>query len=247
MRHDISRHRHAFRQRFRLPGKRIRPLLHEPLILQQPREPPAPLRIRFLHRARPVRHRIRRIGNVGIESLPLVFRRIKGKFCVAMKVKLAARHSITRRPRLPRLPLVRARLKRHRFLHRLRSLVLQPVGKPWRLNVLPEICARVATKIDVAKFCPVRARPSTVIPRPHRQIVVVLRIVLLEQLIHLHRTKEIFLVPPSRHVQVGHREHQILEVRRKRLLLPEFVIVRMRHEVIPCRQGPMKIQFIRIR
>jgi hypothetical protein len=49
----------------------------------------------------------------------------------------------------------------------------------------------------------------------------------------LDRAVKIFLVPPSGHVQVRHRQSQIAEVPCERLLLPELVVIRMVQKVVP--------------
>src|SRR5688500_17450607 len=83
------------------------------------------------------------------------------------------------------------------------------------------------------------------VPRTHDQEILFLCIVAFEQLIDFDRTVEIFLVPPSGHVE--RRHCHAIEPRCKRLPLPESVIVGMVYEVAPGWDLPLKILRVDVR
>ena len=68
---------------------------------------------------------------------------------------------------------------------------------------------------------------------------------LLQDFIGLDGTVEVFMIPPAGD---GHDWHShLLELINQRLLLPELIIVRMRHEVVPGRYFSMKVFRVGVR
>ena len=91
---------------------------------------------------------------------------------------------------------------------------------------------------------PTGACPSSVKPGPGDHEVGVLRIVLLRVTEYLPRPPGIFLVPEAGYIQVGHGG--TVELVDPGFFLPELVVVRMAHHVVPVRQRSVEIFVIQI-
>src|SRR5439155_8919672 len=105
------------------------------------------------------------------------------------------------------------------------------MGEETREHIPAVVVRGGAAKIDLAQLLAVAGRPAAMIPRADHEEILLARIVLLQQLVDLERTVEILLIPPARDVERRHRD--AVQPRRKRLPLPEGVVVRMAHEIIP--------------
>ena len=80
---------------------------------------------------------------------------------------------------------------------------------------------------------PRRPAPAAVIPRADDEIVLVLRVVLLERAVDRDRAVEVLLIPPAGDVQRRHAD--AVEVLHERFALPERIEVGMLDEVVPGR------------
>ena len=147
---------------------------------------------------------------------------------------LPARDASARRPAVVGAPLVGSGLERRRLRELERPLVLEPVGEPRRLDVLAERGRGGAAEIDGSELLSGWRVPAAVIPGTDHQIVQVLRIVGLERLVDLDGPEEILLIPPARDGEG--RNLDPVEIRRDGLRLPELIVVRVRHEVVPRRR-----------
>jgi len=65
--------------------------------------------------------------------------------------------------------------------------------------------------------------PASMVPRTDNNKILVIRIFFLQHLIGLLRTIKIFLIPPSRYVQIGNRRRT--QTIRNGLLLPKRIVV----------------------
>src|SRR6185369_13962670 len=81
MGHNIAGNHRVFSKRFRFPGKHIRTILNEPLILEQPCGPARSTLIRrivsWFDRTRPVWNGVSRVGNITVELVLWFGRRLK--------------------------------------------------------------------------------------------------------------------------------------------------------------------------
>src|SRR5882762_10588863 len=100
--------------------------------------------------------------------------------------------------------MIRAGLKSQRFRLLKLSFVLQIIGEPWPQDVRAKVLAGGTPKINVAQLVAGRAIPSAMIPRAGNQIVNVIRVGLLQNLIRLDGSIEVFLVPPTSDVHDRH-------------------------------------------
>src|SRR5205823_2542682 len=163
--------------------------------------------------------------------LPGVGRRVKRKLSSSMEVQFLFRNALFRRPSVIRLPLIRARLKHHGLTDGKSSLSMQPVSEPGSLNVCAKIFCRTAAERHRAKLVTRAMCPATVIPWAGYKIVQMLGVILLQQLINLLRTKEVFLVPPAGHVEIG--DSCFAQHAGEGLLPPEIILVGMVYKIVP--------------
>src|SRR5262249_56897642 len=119
------------------------------------------------------------------------------------------------------------------------------VSEPGSENISAKVLACRAAKIDVSEFVAGQPVPASMIPGTCDQVIQVICVVLFQNLIGLDRTVKVFLIPPSR--DMHDRNRRLFELTNQRLLLPELIVIRMGHEVVPCRQLFVKVLFIRIR
>src|SRR5437868_6600704 len=152
---------------------------------------------------------------------------------VRVEVERLRRRAL-RRPRVEGSPPVAARLEHCGFRLYELSLVLEIEGEERCLDLRSIVLTRGRAEVDVAELLSRSAAPTTVSPWANDEEVAIGPIVLLELAIDHDRPVEIFLVPPSRDVERGHRDAG--EIRTHRLSLPELVVVRMRRGVGPARQ-----------
>src|SRR5438445_763881 len=111
------------------------------------------------------------------------------------------------------------------------------------LHFLPEVHGRLALKVNVSQRASVRmAVPSAMAERPHHQRAAIVRSRFFDLLIDRHGPIEVFGVKPAGHVQ--HRMGDVLQMRKRILLPPEFVVIRMLHVVVPL--GHAAVQVARI-
>src|SRR5215471_1879157 len=97
--------------------------MSEPLVFNQPLSPPRTVNIiGRLNWTRAIRHGIRRIGDVAVKRAraglcrPFCpFWRIEREFAVRVKIELAIRSNVMRRPLIVTLPFIRPGLERDRF------------------------------------------------------------------------------------------------------------------------------------
>jgi hypothetical protein len=129
-----------------------------------------------------------------------------------------------------------------RFAVGCRALIFQVVREERGHHVAAVMRRGIAAKVDAAERAAGAARPAAVIPRSDDEKVLAPGVVLLQQLVDLDRPVEIFLIPPAGHVQRGHRDP--VQPRRKRLPLPERVVVGMADEVVPGRERLVEIAAI---
>src|SRR5439155_20108311 len=115
------------------------------------------------------------------------------------------------------------------------ALVLEPVGEPGRLDLLPEVAAGPAAEIDPADLLSVLLdHPAAVVPRPDHQIVPALPIERLQLLVDLERAVEVLRVEPADNVEgwdgevVDERQHAA------HLGLPVGIKVGMLDEGVPA-------------
>src|ERR1041384_2283733 len=104
------------------------------------------------------------------------------------------------RPLVPGAPLVRTRLERDRLRLPQLALVFEEMREPRRQDAVLEIPGRGADEIDVAELGAI-AGPPTVIPWANHQVIHPPGVVRLEQRVNLHRSVEIFLIPPPGHIE----------------------------------------------
>src|SRR5579871_2936048 len=115
MREDVAGHRNVAGQWPCLPAQNVGTLVHESLILHQPRRPSGRTAIGRLDGTMPVSNRMRRIGDVAVELRAASFTRgINRQDSGGMKIPFAALHAFTRRPCLESPPLVGSCLKGQR-------------------------------------------------------------------------------------------------------------------------------------
>ena len=221
-------------QRRRLPAEHVGAIVDEALVLDQPRRPlRAAGEVGGLDRPLPVRHRVRRIGDVAVVAGRAGGgRRIHAEHLVGAEVEADRLRLLGRRPLAPAPPLVGAGLEGERFGEVARALVLQEEGEERRLHLVAEVGRRVAAERDRAERRAV-AGPAAVVPRADDQVVQAAGVVLLERLVDVERAVEVLLVPPAGDVQRRHLHPA--DVGDERLPLPELVVVGMAHEVVPGR------------
>src|SRR6185369_131243 len=106
-------------------------------------------------RARAIRHRVRRIGDVRIEGILRVsLGRLVVELPAGLEIELPRRDDGLWRPGVVVPPHIRARLERGRLGKLERSLILEPIGEPRRLNVLPEVRRGRTAEVDGAEVLP---------------------------------------------------------------------------------------------
>ena len=185
-----------------------------------------------------VRHRVGGVGDIAIEGVCLR-RGLEREPAAGLKVQPPLGRPLARRPRVPGAPLIGARLEGDGLGLPGLAPILQEMREPGREDAVLEVPGCGAPEVDGAQFVPRRAGPAAVIPRPHHERVDVPAVVRLEQLVDLQGAIEVFLVPPSRHGERGHRDAG--EVRSGALPLPERVVVGVRHEVVPGGNLPVQV------
>ena len=154
-----------------------------------------------------------------------------------------ARGGALRRPRVEGAPTVAARLEDGSLRLREATPVLQIVGEERRLDLLAIIFSRGGAEVDLAELLAGPVGPASVPPRPHDEIILVRRVVLLQLAVDRDGAVEILLVPPASHIEGGHGD--ACEVRPHRLPLPEAVVIGMLGEIRPSGQ-PLLLEHFRL-
>src|SRR5215213_3685153 len=131
-------------------------------------------------------------------------------------------------------PFIRAGAERQSFRQSGIILTLQVIRKKTSQDVAPIIFGRLAAEFDRPKLLSLTPAPPAVIPRAYDQKILMSRIAPLEQLVDLHRTVEVFLVPPAGYIQCGHGH--FVKPWSKTLSFPKRVVVRMVNEIVPGRE-----------
>src|ERR1051326_1591919 len=149
---------------------------------------------------------------------------------VAVKIEMAF-HRIARREVVISHPAIRAGLERISLRHFEVAFVFQVISEERSLNLFAEVARRGALELNSPQRVALAARPSAVIPRPGDEKVQALGISLLLHLISLDRAVEIFLIPPSGHVERRHGD--VSQVEMHRTLLPILIEARVRDETLP--------------
>ena len=243
---DVPGDGHVLRERVRLPCEDVGAVLHEALVLHEPRGPAGGLRgVRRRDGPVAVRYRVGGVGHVAVERARLMgWRRLEREPAPGLEIQPFAGRP-PRGPRVPRPPAIVARLEGDSLRLAQLTLVLEEVREPGRQNLLLKVARRGAAEVDLAELLSLGAGPAAVVPRPDYEGVHVRRVVPLEQLVDRERSVEVLLVPPSGHVE--RRNRDACQIRSGRLTLPEAVVVGMRHEVVPARNGPVQMLGIDVR
>ena len=196
----------VFGQHGAFPRGDVGPVLHEPLIVGEPRGPRRAPAVRRENGPCAIRHRMGRIGDVRVErvllvsvggsndSLPFAWKySCRGDETLVFGGHASyVRHSFAPASNVGRFGEIQ------------RALVLEPVREPRRLNVLAIVRRRLAAEVDVLKLLSRRSAPAAVIPRADDEIVLVVGVVLLELAVDGDRAVKVFLVPPARDVERRH-------------------------------------------
>src|SRR5215813_15436665 len=137
-------------------------MIHETLILDQPRRPSRT----HINRTRAIGHGVRRIRDVTIKrGLGGLRRRIEGQLSVRLEVEPPRDDVAFWRPRVVPDPLIRPGSERQGFGQIEIALSLQVIRQKSRQYLPPIVCRRSAAEIYAAELLPVASRPSSVIPR----------------------------------------------------------------------------------
>src|SRR5579863_9429659 len=133
-----------------------------------------------VHRAATVGNGVRGIAEVRVRRVfRLGGRRVKRKLTAFAKIEMFGLR-FSWRPGVIRGPGVAAGLKGCGFFHRQSALVVKPVSKPGRFDLLAEINAGIVVKRNVTKRRALAAGPAAVIPWPDHEEVVIFLVGLLE-------------------------------------------------------------------
>ena len=147
-----------------------------------------------------------------------------------MEVERPFGRSAPWRPLVPRPPLVRTCLERDRLRLPQLALIFEKMREPRRQDAVLKVLACGTPEVDVAELRAL-AGPAAVVPWANHQVIHTPGIVGLEQVVDLHRSVEILLVPPTGHVERRHGDAR--QIRRGRLLLPKPIVVRVCDVVVP--------------
>src|SRR5260370_28525576 len=105
--------------------------------------------------------------------------------------------------------------------------------------------AGTAVERDFPQPAAFGTRPAAVVPGARDEIVQMIGIALIEELVNLHGTVEVLLVPPAGNVQI--RNFRRSDVGPESLFLPELVVVGMVDEIVPGGKLEMEILFVHVR
>src|SRR5262249_27788626 len=122
---------------------------------------------------------------------------------------------------------------------------MQPISEPGGLNLRAKIFSSFSPKRHRTQFVAQSMRPAPMIPRAGNEVVQMLAIILLQQLIDLLWTIEVFLVPPAGHIQVRHG--RFTQKTSKCLWLSKLIPLRMVNKIVPGRELAVKIFRIGVR
>src|SRR3989442_11391934 len=197
-----------------------------------------------------VRNRIPWVADVLIKKLATA--RWTFALSPAFKDKLAGSGQIQRRinrscrgPIGNIAPLVRAGVENIDFLN-LRDIafVLQEIIEERQLEVRAVGDPSLRSEVRGAKPVAIRARPAAVTPGPDNQHVVDSRILFLNRLISSERPEQVFVVVPA--ADGHHRGVNVLEVWKNISLLPELIVVRVLHHLVPELNAHAKFLLVNI-
>ena len=119
------------------------------------------------------------------------------------------------------------------------------MGEERGFDSLPIILGGIGAELDPPERAPVASRPAAVIPRAGDEKAHLPAVEGLEGFVDLLRPVEILLVPPSGHMK--RRDRDPGEVRGRRLLLPEGVVVRVGDIIVPGRNLPEEVLLVDVR
>ncbi len=144
------------------------------------------------------------------------------------------RRDLLRRPLRERVPLVGARLVHDRLAELTVAAILERAGEEREFHRVSEERPRRLTERDEAEARQIAVAPRAVRPRSDDERLLRLRAQRVHRLRRAQRPVRILAVEPSADEQHGGRD--VLEMRRERALLPERIVVRVRHHRIPERE-----------